>query len=167
MNFVSELPLTCIKKNLIWVIVDRLTKLAHFLPIHTDYSLQKLAKLYILEILRSRSSFCISFWEKLHETLGTRLDFSTTFHLQNDGQSERVIQILKDMLRGCIIEFQAKFAYNNSFQSSIQITYYEALSNTIFERKIRLIQERLIATLDRKKSYVDLQRKDIKYNVGD
>ncbi|XP_017629185.1 uncharacterized protein LOC108472191 [Gossypium arboreum] len=95
------LPLTPTKKDSVWVIVDRLTKSGHFIPVWIDYSLQKLAKLYISEIVR------------LHRT---------------DSQSERVIQILEDMLRSCVIDFQgswedflllAEFDYNNSFQSSI------------------------------------------------
>ncbi|KAG8483064.1 hypothetical protein CXB51_021936 [Gossypium anomalum] len=123
MDFVSGLPLTPSKKDSVWVIVDRLTKSAHFILVRTDYSLQSLAKLYVAEI-------------KLHEALGTRLDFSTAFHPQSDGQSQRVIQILEDMMRGCVIDFRgswedylslAEFAYNNSYQASIQMAPYEAL----------------------------------------
>ncbi|KAG8492930.1 hypothetical protein CXB51_010202 [Gossypium anomalum] len=80
--------------------------------------------------------FTSRFWKKLHEALGSRLDFSTAFHPQTDGQSDRVIQILEEMLRGCIIHFRSsweeylplmEFAYNNSYQSSIQMAPYEAL----------------------------------------
>ncbi|KAG8474779.1 hypothetical protein CXB51_031703 [Gossypium anomalum] len=116
MDFVSGLPLTPTKKDSVWVIVDRLTKSAHFISLGTDYSLQKLAKLYVAEIVRLHgvpvsiifdrdSRFTSRFWQKLHEALGTRLNFSTAFHPQTDGQSERVIQILEDMLRGCGIDF--------------------------------------------------------------
>ena len=116
MDFVSGLPLTPSKKDSIWVIVDRLTKSAHFIPVHTDFSLQKLAKLYVAEIVRLHGvpvsiisdrdpRFTSRFWQKLHEVLGTRLNFSTAFHPQTDGQSKRVIQILEDMLRGCVIDF--------------------------------------------------------------
>ncbi|KAG8480865.1 hypothetical protein CXB51_025483 [Gossypium anomalum] len=135
MDFVSGLPLTPSKKDSIWVIVDRLTKSAHFIPVRTDFSLQKLAKLYVAEIVRLHGvpvliisdrdpRFTSRFWKKLHEALGTRLNFSTVFHPQTDGQSERVIQILEDMLRGCVIDFRgswedylplAEFAYNNSY----------------------------------------------------
>ena len=105
MGFVSGLPLTPSKKDSIWVIVDRLTKSAHFIPVRTDFSLQKLAKLYVAEIVRLHGvpvsiisdrdpRFTSQFWQKLHEALGTRLNFSTAFHPQNDGQLERVIQIL-------------------------------------------------------------------------
>ena len=91
MDFVSGLPLTPTKKDFVWVIVDRLTKFAHFIPVRTDYSLQKLAKLYVSEIVRLHGvplsiisnrdpRFTSQFWKKLHEALGTRLDFSIAFH---------------------------------------------------------------------------------------
>ncbi|KAG8474738.1 hypothetical protein CXB51_031398 [Gossypium anomalum] len=116
MDFVSGLPLTQSKKDSIWVIVDRLTKSSHFISVQT------------------RDSHTI--WKKLQEALGTKLHFSTAFHPQTDGQSERIIQILEDMLRCCILEFCGSwerylpligFAYNNSFQSSIKMAPYEAL----------------------------------------
>ncbi|KAA3483558.1 DNA/RNA polymerases superfamily protein [Gossypium australe] len=147
MDFVSGLPITPSKKDAIWVIVDRLTKSAHFIPVRVDYSLQKLAKLYVAEIVRLHGvpvsiisdrdpRFTSRFWRALHQALGTRLDFSTAFHPQSDGQSERVIQILEDMLRGCVLDFRgsweeflplAEFAYNNSYQASIKMAPYEAL----------------------------------------
>ena len=106
MDFLVGLPLTGRNHDSVWVVVDQLTKSAHFLPVRTDYSLDKLAELYIKEIvwfhgilisiISDRDPRVTSrFWEKLQEALGTRLNFSTTFHPQTDGQSERVIQILK------------------------------------------------------------------------
>ncbi|KAA3466426.1 Retrotransposon protein, Ty3-gypsy subclass [Gossypium australe] len=98
----------------------------------------------------------------LHEALGTQLDFSKTFHLQTDGQSERVIHILKDMLWSCVIDCRksweeflllVEFAYNNSLQSSIHMVPYEALY--------------VKATSDRHKSYVGIKRREIEYEVGD
>ena len=102
MDFVVGLPLTRRKHDSVWVVVDRLTKSAHFLPVRTDYSLDKLAEVYISEIIQLHripisiisnrdSSFTSRFWGKLQEALGTRLNFSTTFHPQTDGQSERVV----------------------------------------------------------------------------
>ena len=137
MDFISGLPLTPTKKDSVWVIVDRLTKSAHFIPVRTNYSLQKLAKLYIFEIVRLHGvplsiisdkdpRFTSRFWKKLQEALGTRLSFSIAFHPQTDGKSEKVIQTLEDMLRCCVLEFQGswekysplvEFAYNNSYQS--------------------------------------------------
>ena len=146
MGFMVGLPLTGMKHDLVWVVVDRLTKLAHFLLVRTDYLLDKLAELYIREIVRLHeilisiisnrdSRFTSRFWGKLQEALGTRLNFSTSFHAQTNGQSERVIQVLEDMLRSCVIDYEGswdkhipliEFVYNNSFQSSIGMTPYEA-----------------------------------------
>ncbi|TYH10757.1 hypothetical protein ES288_A07G202200v1 [Gossypium darwinii] len=142
MDFINGLSLMPTKKDSIWVIVDRLTK-----SVRTDYSLQKLAKLYMAEIVRLHGvlvsiisnrdpRFTLRFWKMLHEALGTSLDFKTAFHPQTDGQFERVIQIVKDVLKSCVIDFRgcwedylplAGFTYNNSYQSSIQTAPYEAL----------------------------------------
>ncbi|KAA3487887.1 reverse transcriptase [Gossypium australe] len=147
MDFVSSLPLTPRKKDAIWVVVDRLTKSAHFIPVRSDFSFERLAELYISEIVRllrvplsivsdRDPIFTSRFWKKLQEALGTKLHFSTAFHPQTDSQSERIIQILEDMLRRCVLEFNGsweqylpltEFAYNNSFQASIKIAPYEAL----------------------------------------
>ncbi|KAA3473699.1 DNA/RNA polymerases superfamily protein [Gossypium australe] len=96
MDFVSGLPQTPKKKDMIWVIVDRLTKTAHFIPIRSDYSLDRLAELYISKIVRLHGvplsilsvrgpRFTSRFWKKLQEALGTKLHFSTSFHPQTDG----------------------------------------------------------------------------------
>ena len=96
MDFVVGLPVTGRKHDSVWVVVDRLTKSAHFLPVRTDYSLNKLAELYIKEIVWLHGipvsiisdrdpRFPSRFWGKLQEGLGTRLNFSTAFHLQTDG----------------------------------------------------------------------------------
>ncbi|TYG52303.1 hypothetical protein ES288_D09G015800v1 [Gossypium darwinii] len=155
MDFVRGLPLTPTKKDSVWVSVGRLTKSAYFIPVRTDFSLLKLVKLYISKIVRLHGvsvsiisdwdpRFTSRFWKKLHEALGSRLYFSTAFCPQTDGQSERVIQILEDMLRSCVIDFGgsweeylplAEFAYNNSFQSTIQMAPYEAL----YGRKCRTL----------------------------
>ncbi|XP_071906072.1 uncharacterized protein [Coffea arabica] len=147
MDFVSGLPRTQRGHDAIWVIVDRLTKSAHFLPINMKYPLEKLARLYLDEIIRLHGipvsivsdrdpRFVSRFWQKMQEVLGTKLNFSTTYHPQTDGQSERTIQTLEDMLRTCVLDFGenwskfltlVEFAYNNSFHSSIQMAPYEAL----------------------------------------
>ncbi|RVW33107.1 Transposon Ty3-I Gag-Pol polyprotein [Vitis vinifera] len=147
MDFVIGLPRTRSKKNGVWVIVDHLTKSAHFLSMKTTDSMNSLAKLYIQEIVRLHGipisivsdrdpKFTSQFWQSLQRALGTQLNFSTAFHPQTDGQSERVIQILEDMLRACVLDFGGnwadylplvEFAYNNSYQSSIGMTPYEAL----------------------------------------
>ena len=116
MDFVLGFPLTQQKHDSVWVIVDRLTKSAHFIPVRIDYSMDRLAELYVDEIVRLHGvslsivldrdlRFTSRFWKELQPALGTKLKFSTTFHPQIDGQSERLIQVLEDMLRGCVIEF--------------------------------------------------------------
>ena len=153
MNFVSRLSRTRRGHDAVWVIVDRLTKSAHFLSISMKYSLEKLAKPYLDEIIRLHGisvsivsdrdpRFVSQFWQKMQEMHGTKLSFSTTYHPQTDGQSERTIQTLEDMLRTCILDFGeswskyltlVEFAYNNSFHSSIQMALYE----TLYGRKCR------------------------------
>ena len=147
MDFVVGLPRTRAGFNVIWVIVDRLTKSAHFLPVRTKFSLDRLAELYINEIVRLHGvpvtivsdrdpRFTSRFWPKLQNALGATLHFSIAFHPQTDGQSERTIQTLEDMLRTCVLDFKGywvkylplvEFAYNNSFQASISMAPYEAL----------------------------------------
>ena len=116
MDFVSGFLLTQQKHDSVWVIVDRLTKSAHFIPVRIDYSMDLLAELYVNEIVRLHGvplsivsdrdpRFTSRFWKKLQSALGTRLNFNTTFHPQTYGKSERLIQVLKDMLRGCVMEF--------------------------------------------------------------
>ena len=116
MDFVSGFPLTQKKHDSVWVIVDRLTKSTRFLPVRLDYSIDRLAELYVNEIVRLHGilisivsdrdpRFTLRFWKELQSALGTRLNFSTAFHPQIDGQSERVIQVLEDMLRGCALDF--------------------------------------------------------------
>jgi IS30 family transposase len=147
MDFITRLPLTPKKKDMIWVIVDRLTKSAHFLAVNQKDSRAKLINLYVPEIVSKHgvpktivsdrgSVFTSAFWRQLHETLGSKLDFSTAYHPQMGGQTERTNQILEDMLRACALDFGgsweehlplAEFSYNNSYQSSIQMAPFEAL----------------------------------------
>ena len=102
------LPRTQKGHDSIWVIVDRLTKSAHFIPVRTNYDGEKLAKLYIENIVKlhgvpSRivsdrgTQFTSRFWKSLHKAMGTKLDFSSAYHPQTDGQTERVNQIMEDM----------------------------------------------------------------------
>ncbi len=97
--------------------VDRLTKLAHFIPIKIAYTLERLALLYIKEVLRLHGipdqiisdrdpQFVSRFWNAFQEALGSKVSLSTAFQPQTDGQSERVIQPLKNMLHMCAIDFR-------------------------------------------------------------
>ena len=116
MDFMSGLPRTQKGYDAIWMIVNHLTRTTYFLPINMKYPLEKLATLYLDEIVRLHGvpvsivsdrdpTFVSRFRQKVQETLGTMLNFSTTYHLQTDGQSERTIQTLEDMLRTCILNF--------------------------------------------------------------
>ena len=116
MDFITKLPRTTSGCDAIWVIVDRLTKSAHFLAISEEDSVEKLARLYVKEVISRHgvpisivsdrdSRFTSALWRSLQNALGTRLDMSTAYHPQTDGQSERTIQTLEDMLRACIIDF--------------------------------------------------------------
>jgi hypothetical protein len=129
------------------VIVDRLTKSAHFIPVRTNYGGEKLAKLYVENIVKlhgvpSRivsdrgTQFTSKFWKSLHQAMGTKLDFSSTYHPQTDGQIERVNQIMEDMLRACVLTYgrdweqslpYAEFSYNNSYQASLGMSPFKAL----------------------------------------
>ena len=117
MDFVVGLPKTTKGHDAIWVVVDRLTKSAHFISIKTTFSLEQLADLYVQEIVRLHgvpksivsdrdAQFTTKFWRSVQRAMGTTLNFSTTFHPQTDGQSERTIQILEDMLRACVLDFK-------------------------------------------------------------
>ncbi|XP_049390874.1 uncharacterized protein LOC125855220 [Solanum stenotomum] len=102
-DFVVGLPKTLGKFDSIWVVLDKLTKSAHFIPVRVDYNMQQLAKVYVKEIVRLHgvplpiisgcgTQFTSKFWGKLHKELDTQFTFSITFHPQRDGQSERAIQ---------------------------------------------------------------------------
>jgi len=210
MDFVTGLPVAAGGLNAVWVIVDRLTKVARFIPMKNTWSMEKLADAYANEIIRLHGvpkdivsdrdpRFLSHFWRALQEAFGTQLKLSTAFHAATDGQTERTIQTLEDMLRACALEFQqswvkslnlVEFSYNNSFHASIGMAPYEALygrkcrSPTCWSdisdslilgpeliqdtvEQIKVIRAKLKAAQDRQKSYADLRRKPISYDVGD
>ncbi|GJS20244.1 putative reverse transcriptase domain-containing protein [Tanacetum coccineum] len=164
----------------IWVIVDRLTKSAHFLAIRENDPLDKLARLYLnMIVVRYRipaliicdrdGRFTSNFWKSFQKALGTDIRISTTYHPETDGQSERTIQTLEDMLRACVIDFGkgwvkhlplAEFSYNNSYHASIKATPYEAL----YGQKCR---SPVCWAEDRQKSYADRKRKPMEFEVRD
>ncbi|GJX53164.1 putative reverse transcriptase domain-containing protein [Tanacetum coccineum] len=177
MDFITKLPRSSQGFDTIWVIVDRLTKSAHFLPIRENDPLDKL----------------------VNKALGTDISMSIAYHPETDGQSERTIQTLEDMLRACVIDFGkgwvkhlplAEFSYNNSYHASIKAAPYEALygrkcrspvcwakvgeaqltgPELIQEstKKIVLIKQRMQAAQDRQKSYADWKQKPMEFEVGD
>jgi hypothetical protein len=135
MDFIGGLPNTSRHHDSIWVIVDRLTNTAHFLPVHTTHQAEKYAENYIDQIVCLHgiprtivsdrgAPFVARFWEQLQESLGTHVIRSSSYHPQTDGQIERVNQILEDMLRACVLHYGkdwdkclslAEFSYNNSY----------------------------------------------------
>ncbi|GJR43516.1 putative reverse transcriptase domain-containing protein [Tanacetum coccineum] len=147
MDFITKLPRSSQGFDTIWVIVDRLTKSAHFLPIRENDPLDKLARLYLNRIVARHGipasiicdrdgRFTSNFWRSFQKALGTDISMSTAYHPETDGQSERTIQTLEDMLRACVIDFGkgwvkhlplAEFSYNNSYHASIKAAPYEAL----------------------------------------
>ncbi|KAK2407303.1 putative mitochondrial protein [Trifolium repens] len=147
MDFITGLPKTRRKHDSIWVIVDRLTKSAHFLPVRITDTAAKLTDVYIAEIVRLHGipssivsdrdpKFTSHFWKTLHEALGTKLRLSSAYHPQTDGQTERTNQSLEDLLRACVLDDRGswddvlpliEFTYNNSFHASIGMAPYEAL----------------------------------------
>ncbi|GKE28774.1 putative reverse transcriptase domain-containing protein [Tanacetum coccineum] len=181
MDFVSGLPRTPSGYDSIWVIVDRLTKSAHFLPIKKTDSIEKLTQLYLKEI-----------------EITTRSDGNPTGY-EHNGQSERTIQTLEDMLRACVIDFGSswdrhlplvEFSYNNSYHASIKAAPFEALygrkcrspvcwsevgdsqltgPEMVREttEKIVQIKNRLLTARSRQKSYADVRRKPMEFQVGD
>jgi transposase InsO family protein len=131
----------------IWVIIYHFSKVAHFIPVKTTYKGAKLTELYIARIVCLHAvpknivsdrgtQFTSRFWEKLHEATDTRLNFSSAYHPQTDGQIERVNQIIEDMLRACALKDSmswdkclpyAEFSYNNSYQKSLKMLPFEVL----------------------------------------
>ncbi|GJZ69021.1 putative reverse transcriptase domain-containing protein [Tanacetum coccineum] len=165
MDFVIKLLKSLQGYDTIWVIIDRLTKSALFLPMKETDPMEKMARIYLKE-------------RSLQKALGTTLAMSTAYHPETDGQSERTIQTLKDMLRACVIDFEkgwvkhlplVEFSYNNSYHASIKVAPFEAL----YGQKCRSpvcwaeIKQRIQAARDRQKSYANLKCKPIKFQVRD
>ncbi|KAL0541480.1 hypothetical protein IC582_021525 [Cucumis melo] len=210
MDFITGLPRTLRGFTVIWVVVDRLTKSAHFVPGKSTYTASKWAQLYMSEIVRLHgvpvsivsdrdARFTSKFWKGLQTAMGTRLEFSTAFHPQTDGQTERLNQVLEDMLRACALEFPGswdshlhlmEFAYNNSYQATIGMAPFEALYgkccrspvcwDEVGEQRlmgpelvqstneaIQKIRSRMHTAQSRQKSYADVRRKDLEFEVGD
>ncbi|WVZ49174.1 hypothetical protein U9M48_000551 [Paspalum notatum var. saurae] len=199
MDFIVGLPRIQKGYNSIWVVVDHLTKVAHFIPVNTTYSGAKLAELYISrivclhgvpkKIISDRGlQFTSRFWEQLHNSLDTKLRFSTAYHPQTDGQTERTNQILEDILRACAIQYgtswdkclpYAEFSYNNSYQASLKKSPFEALygksEKQVFgpdiiqdaEQQLRIVQENLRVAQSRQRSYADVRRRDLSFKVDD
>nr|GEW09733.1 putative reverse transcriptase domain-containing protein [Tanacetum cinerariifolium] len=147
MDFITKLPNSSQGYDTIWVIVDRLTKSAIFVPIRKTDPMEKLERMYLKEAVTRQGilvsiiydrdpRFTSNFWRSLQKALGTSLDMSTAYHPQTDGQSKRTIQTLEDMLRAYVIDFRkgwvnqlslVEFSYKNSYHASIKAAQFEAL----------------------------------------
>ncbi|GKC33538.1 reverse transcriptase domain-containing protein, partial [Tanacetum coccineum] len=189
MDFVTKLPKTSSGHDTIWVIVNRLTNSSHFLPMREDYKMERLARLYLNEIVARHgvpisiisdrdSRFTSRFWQSMQEALGTRLNMSTAYHPQTDGQSEHTIQTLEDMLKACVLDFGGswdvhlllvEFSYNNSYHSSMRCAPFETLCGRKCRSPIMWaeIKVRLKVAHNRQKSYADKKRKPLEFSVGD
>ncbi|GJS72409.1 putative reverse transcriptase domain-containing protein [Tanacetum coccineum] len=158
MDLITKLPRSRSGHDTIWVIVDKLTKSAHFLSIRDNFNTKKLARLYI------------------DKALGTRLDLSTAYHHQTDGQSERTIQTLEDMLKAYHSSIQYapfKALYGRKCRSPVlwaEIGEGSLIGPELVLQttdKVVLIKEKLKAARDRQKSYADKRRKPLEFEVGD
>ncbi|GJS49627.1 putative reverse transcriptase domain-containing protein [Tanacetum coccineum] len=168
MDFVTKLPKTATSQDTIWVIVNHLTKSAHFLPMREDDTLEKLTRQYLKEVVSKHrvpvsiisdrdGKFTSHFWKSLNKALGTRLDMITAYHPETDCQSERTIQTLEDMLRACVLNFGKV--------GDSQLTGLEIIHETT--EKIVQIKSRIQAARDCQKSYADVRRKPLEFQVGD
>ncbi|GJZ04020.1 putative reverse transcriptase domain-containing protein [Tanacetum coccineum] len=149
MDFMNRLPRTSSGYDTIWVIVDRLTKSAHFLSMKKTDSMEKLTQLYLKEV----------------KALGTNLDMSTAYHPQTDSQSERTIQTLEDMLRACVIDFGSNTCYVDVGWGYVQLKGPELIRE--MTEKIVQIKNSLLTARSRQKSYADRRSKPLEFEFGD
>ncbi|WVZ97621.1 hypothetical protein U9M48_043140 [Paspalum notatum var. saurae] len=191
-DFIVGLPRTQKGYDSIWVIIDRFTKSVHFIPVKNRYNAQRYAEIYVSRIVSLHG-------EQLQTALGTTSIHSSAYHPQTSGQVERVNQILEDMLRACALTFSTKwdeclplaeFAYNNSYQKSLEMASLKALYGrrcrtplnwselgkqvtfgpdlvTQAEEQVKLIHSNLKRAQSRQKSYSDKRRRPLMFEVGD
>ncbi|GJU73187.1 putative reverse transcriptase domain-containing protein [Tanacetum coccineum] len=178
MDFITKLPKTTTGQDTIRVIVDRLIKSAHFLPMKETDLMEKLTRQYLKEVVSRHgvpvsiifdrdSKFTSHFWKLLNEALGTQLDMITAYHPKIDGQSERTIQTSEDMLRACVMEFGKGWNRHLPLAEvgDAQLTGPEIIHETT--DKIIQIKKRIQAARDRQKSYADRRHKPLEFEVGD
>nr|GEW94263.1 putative reverse transcriptase domain-containing protein [Tanacetum cinerariifolium] len=171
MDFITKLPKTQSGNDTIWVVVDRLTKSVHFLPMKKTSPMDKLARLYLKKVVTRHGisvsiicdgdpRFTSNFWKAFQKAMGTRLDMSTAYHPKTDRQSERTIQTLEDMLRAC-----CRSPVCWAEVGDAQLTGLELIHETT--EKIVQIKQRIQAARDHQKSYADVRRKSLEFQVGD
>ncbi|KAL0546427.1 hypothetical protein IC582_016335 [Cucumis melo] len=174
-----------------WKWENVLTKSAHFVPGKSTYTASKWAQLYMSEIVRLHgvpvsivsdrdARFTSKFWKGLQTAIGTRLDFSTTFHPQTDGQTKRLNQVLEDMLRACALKFPGYY-WHDTIRGLVRkccrslvcwgevgeqrLMGPELIQST--NEAIQKIRSRMQTAQSRQKSYADVRRKDLEFDVGD
>ncbi|KAD5960518.1 hypothetical protein E3N88_11990 [Mikania micrantha] len=210
MDFITKLPRTTQGYDTIWVVVDILTKSAHFLPIRESYSSERLAEIFVNEILARHgvsisivydrdTHFTSIFCKRFRDAMGSKLLINMTYRPQTDGQSEMNIQTLEDMLQACAVDYEgnwnkhkplAKFSYNNSYHSSIDMAPFEMLYGRKYRtpicwgelgqkelgnlevvrattERLEQIKPRMKVAQNRQKSYADKRRWPIEFQVGD
>ena len=210
MDFVAGLPRSSSGHNGIWVFVDRLTKVCRLVAVSMSWTVDRLANIYVerivplhgipMTIVSDRDPrFTSGFWRSLQKVIGYELRYSSAYHPQTDGQTERTIQTIEDMLRACCLIWggswehylgMVEFAYNNSYHTSLGMAPYEALYgrpcrtplnwHEVGERQlvgpeliqqttevVKLIKEKLQAAQSRQKSYADVRRRPLQFEVGD
>ncbi|WVZ91566.1 hypothetical protein U9M48_037718 [Paspalum notatum var. saurae] len=187
MDFIVGLPRTPKGNDSIWVIVDRLTKSAHFIPVNTQFDTAKLAEIYVQNILRLHGAplsivsdrgpqFTAKFWKSLHKAMDTKLDYSTAYYPQTDGRQND-------------LPF-AKFSYNNSYQASLGMSPFQALygrqcrTPLMWEEagerqffgpamfveaaeNVAKVRENLRIAQSRQKSYADKRRRELTFEKGE
>jgi hypothetical protein len=206
MDFVVGLPLSE-GYNVILVVVDRFIKYAHFVPLHHPYYAPLVARVSVDSIIKLHGMphsitsdrdciFTSKFWKLIFEALGTKLNYTTAYHTQIDGQSERVNQWLEMFLR-CMAHDNpkkwcrwlplAEFWYNSTFHSSLNCSPFKALyghdpnlsalpaldeqspiAGMVAHRstQIELLKQHLTAAQNRMKIYADSKRSERSFEVG-
>ncbi|GKA51289.1 putative reverse transcriptase domain-containing protein, partial [Tanacetum coccineum] len=175
----------CLTYANVKVIVDRLTKSAHFLPMREDDTLEKLTRQYLKEVVSRHGvpvliiydrdgRFTSHFLKSLNKALGTQLDMSITYHPQTNGQSEWTIQTLKDMLRACVLDFEKGWDKHLPLCRSpiccAEVGDSQLLGQEIIHEtaeKIVQIKSCIQAACDRQKSYAYVRRKPLEFQLGD
>nr|GEW01998.1 reverse transcriptase domain-containing protein [Tanacetum cinerariifolium] len=183
-DFVTKLPKTQSGNDTIWVVVDRLTKSAHFLPMKKTDPMDKLARLYLKEVVTRHGilvsiiydrdpRFTSNFWKAFQKAMSTRLDMSTVYHPKVDGQSERTIHTLEDIYHASIKAALFEAIYGQKCRSLVcwaevryaQLTGPELIHETT--EKIVQIKQKIQAAQDRQKSYADVRCKPLEFQAGD
>ncbi|GJW51578.1 putative reverse transcriptase domain-containing protein, partial [Tanacetum coccineum] len=177
----KDIAMTKSGHDSIWVSMDRLTKFAHSIPIYEDFKMDRLARIYLNEIMVRHGvsisiisyrdgRFTSQFWQSMPKALGTRLDMSTAYHPQTDGQSEHSIQTLEDMLKACVIDFGGSWDVHLplvEFHTTIAFILVLGVHRSKHCMRESVVHPSygLKAARDRQKSYADKRRKPLEFSI--